>query len=200
MGDRRRVGGVGGAPSARYPLGGRSEQSGRGRDGGPALEPGGAATSDCRWGTQHAAENIDGAVHLGTGAEVAPFVIDWQDSDATLGWLEQVLAACPRGEIGLWIDQAPPQTSEEGEEWLAAHRRLRVSHFPADTPEANPQEGTWKTWKEEVSHHCWHEPKAALSQAIDRFSQTARIHTVNFLEKFGYSWHEGNSHPLAHPA
>jgi len=146
-----------------------------------------------------AAENIYGAVHLGTGEEVAPFVIDWQDSEATLCWLEQVLAACPRGEIVLWLDQAPHHTSEEVEEWLATHRRLRVIHFPAYTPEANPKEGTWKTLKEEVSHHCWHETKAALSQAIDRFYQTARTHTVHFLEKFGYYWHAGRIHPLPQP-
>jgi hypothetical protein len=54
--------------------------------------------------------------------------------------------------------------------------------------------------KEEVSHHCWHETKAALSQAIDHFYQTARTHTVNFLEKFGYYWCEGKIHPLPHPA
>jgi len=147
-----------------------------------------------------AAENIYGAVHLGTGEEVAPFVIDWQDSEATLCWLAQVLAACPRGEIVLWLDQAPHHTSEEVEEWLAAHPRLRVIHFPAYTPEANPKEGTWKTLKEEVSHHCWHETKAALSQAIDCFYQAARTHTVNFLEQFGYSWHAGKIHPLPQPA
>src|SRR4029077_5519612 len=65
-----------------------------------------------------AAENLYGAVHLGTGEEIAPFVIDWQDSDATLCWLEQVLVACPRGEIVLWLDQAPHHTSEEVDEWL----------------------------------------------------------------------------------
>ena len=32
---------------------------------------------------QKKADNLYGAVHLGTGAEVAPFAIDWQDSDAT---------------------------------------------------------------------------------------------------------------------
>jgi transposase len=143
-----------------------------------------------------AADNSYGAVHVGTGEEVAPFVIDWQDSDATICWLEQVLAACPRGEIVLWLDQAPHHTSEEVEEWLAAQRRLRVIHFPAYTPEENPQEGTWKTLKEAVSHHCWHETKAALSQAIDKFYQRARTHAVNFLEKFGYLWREGKIHPL----
>jgi transposase len=60
-----------------------------------------------------AAENIYGALHLGTGEEVVPFVIDWQDSDATICWLEQVLETCPRGKIVLWIDQAPHHTSEE---------------------------------------------------------------------------------------
>src|SRR5215510_3404996 len=97
------------------------------------------------------------STHLGTGEEIVPFVIDWQDSDATICWLEQVLECCPRGKIVLWIDQAPHHTSEEVEEWLEAHRRLRVIHFPAYTPEENPKEATWKTLKEEVSHHHWHE-------------------------------------------
>jgi transposase len=145
------------------------------------------------------AENIYGAVHLGTGEEVVPFVIDWQDSDATICWLEQLLLACPRGQIVLWIDQAPHHTSDEVEEWLEAHRRLRVIHFPAYTPEENPKEATWKTLKEEVSHHCWHKTKAELSQAIDGFYQTARKHTVNFLEKFGYFWRNGRIHALPQP-
>jgi transposase len=142
------------------------------------------------------AENIYGAVHLGTGEEVVPFVIDWQDSDATICWLEQLLVACPVGLIVLWIDQAPHHTSDEVEEWLEAHRRLRVIHFPAYTPEENPKEATWKALKEEVSHHCWHQTKAQLSQAIDGFYQTARKHTVNFLERFGYFWRNGRIHPL----
>jgi len=146
------------------------------------------------------AENLYGAVHLGTGAEVVPFVIDWQDSDATICWLEQVLAACPRGKIVLWIDQARHHTSDEVEDWLAAHRRLRIIHFPAYTPEANPKEATWKTLKEEVSHHCWHATKEDLSKAIDGFYQTARKHTVSFLEKFGYFWCAGRIHPLAQPS
>jgi hypothetical protein len=34
------------------------------------------------------AENLYGTVHLGTGAEVAPFAIDWQDSDATIQYYQ----------------------------------------------------------------------------------------------------------------
>ena len=146
------------------------------------------------------AENIYGAVHLGTGEEVAPLVIDWQDSEATICWLQEVCLACPRGKILLWLDQAPHHTSEEVEEWLAAHRRFEVIHFPAYTPEENPKEATWKSLKEEVSHHCWHETKEELSQAINQFYQSARKHTVNFLEKFGYYWSAGRIHPLPQPS
>jgi transposase len=147
-----------------------------------------------------AAENIYGAVHLGTGEEVAPFVIDWQDSEATICWFQRVLEDCPRGKIVLWLDQAPHHTSDEVEEWLEAHPRLRVVHFPAYTPEENPKEATWKTLKEEVSHHHWHETKEELSKAIDNFYQTARHHTVRFLDRFGYFWRDGRIHPLPHPS
>lgn len=142
------------------------------------------------------AENIYGALHLGAGEEVATFCIDRQDSIATIAWLEMIVGAFPRGQINLWIDGARHHTSDEVEEWLEEHPRLRVIHFPAYQPEANPKGGTWKTLKEEVSHHCWHASMAALRQSVDGFYQTARKHTVNFLKRCGYIWKNGRIHPL----
>jgi transposase len=143
------------------------------------------------------AENIYGAIHLGTGEEVSSFVIDWQDSEATIRWLELILEDHPHGQVLLWLAQAPHHTSDEGEEWLAAHPRLTVSHFPAYTPEENPKEPTWKALKEEVSHHYWQETLADLSQAIDTYYHTVKAHTVNFLKKFGYGWSAGRLYALA---
>jgi transposase len=143
------------------------------------------------------AENIYGAIHLGTGEEVSSFVIDWQDSEATIRWLELLLEDHPHGQILLWLDQAPHHTSDEVEEWLAAHPRLTVIHFPAYTPEENPKEPTWKALKDEVSHHHWHETLADLSQAIDTYYQTVKQHTVNFLKKFGYGWSAGRLYALS---
>jgi transposase len=143
------------------------------------------------------AENIYGALHLGTGAETSTFCIDWQDSDATIRWLELMLTEHPRGQILLWIDGAAHHTSDEVEEWLESHPRLRVIHFPAYEPEENPKEATWKWMKEAVSHHCWHETMADLRKAIDDYYQTAKQHTVNFLEKFGYRWSGGKLYALS---
>jgi len=145
---------------------------------------------------QKQAENLYGAVHLGTGAEVAPFAIDWQDSDATIRWYELLLETCPRGQLLLWQDQAPHHTSEEVEDWLAAHRRIAVIAFPKYTPEENPKEATWKDLKEEVSHHHWHETMADLRTAIDGYYQAGKKHVVTFLEKFGYRWVDGVIQPL----
>jgi hypothetical protein len=143
------------------------------------------------------ADNLYGAVHLGTGAEVAPFAIDWQDSEATIWWYEMVLAACPAGQILLWQDQAPHHTSEEVEDWLATHPRIEVIDFPKYTPEENPKEQTWKALKEDVSHHHWHETLADLQAAVDTYYQTGKQHVVTFLEKFGYSWRAGVLHSLS---
>lgn len=143
------------------------------------------------------AENIYGAIHLGTGQETSTLCIDWQDSDATIEWLEMILAEHPRGQILLWIDGAPHHTSEEVEEWLDEHRRLTVIHFPAYEPEENPKEATWKAMKEEVSHHQWHETMADLRKAIDGYYQTAKQHTVSFLERFGYGWRDGHLYALS---
>lgn len=145
---------------------------------------------------QKRAENLYGAVHLGTGAEVAPFAIEWQDSDATIRWYELLLEECPQGQILLWQDQAPHHTSEEVEEWLAGQPRIEVIAFPKYTPEENPKEATWKDLKEEVSHHHWHETMADLRAAIDGYYQAGKKHVVTFLQKFGYRWEAGILQPL----
>lgn len=76
-------------------------------------------------------ETIYGAIHLGTGEEVCPLVIDWQDSDATIRWLE-LLVEKHRHKIVLWIDQAPHPTGDEVEEWLEERgSQIQVIHFPA---------------------------------------------------------------------
>ena len=75
------------------------------------------------------AENLYRAGHLGTGAEVAPVVIDWQDSDATIRWYKLLLEACPHGQILLWQDQAAHHTSDEVEEGLEQRPRLKVIPF-----------------------------------------------------------------------
>src|SRR6266851_3467501 len=117
-------------------------------------------------------ENIYSAVHLGTGAEVCPFVIDWQDSDATIRWLEMVVEAHPGELVLLWIDRGPHHTSEEVQEWLEEHRKqIQVIHFPAYTPEENPQEPAWKPLKKEVSQHRWHHSFADLGKAVDAYYQ-----------------------------
>ena len=148
---------------------------------------------------QKRAENLYGAVHLGTGAEVAPFAIDWQDSDATIRWYELLLEKCPQGQILLWQDQAPHHTSEEVAEWLETQSRIEVIAFPKYTPEENPKEATWKDLKDEVSHHHWHETMADLRTAIEGYYQAGKKHVVNFLQKFGYRWVDGVIQPLPQP-
>lgn len=142
------------------------------------------------------AENIYGALHLGTGEEVAPFSIDFQDADATIHWFEMVLVENPYGKIVAWLDSAPHLVHEEVEEWLERQKRIRVIRFPHYTPEENPKEGTWKALKEETSAHGWHPTKASLSEAIDGFYQSVKRHTVNFLQRFGYVWKQGRIYPL----
>lgn len=142
------------------------------------------------------AENIYGAVHLGTGAEVAPFAIDWQDSDATIRWYEMVEEENPKSDIVIWQDQAPHHTSDEVEEWLEEHPRIKIVEFPKYTPEENPKEQTWKDLKEEVSHHKWHENMDDLRGEVDGYYQSGKKHVVNFLEKFGYQWVGGVIYPL----
>jgi len=146
------------------------------------------------------AENIYGAEHLGTGAEIAPFSIDFQDAGASVVWLELLLEAIPRGKIILWLDSAPHLTDPEVEDWIERHPRLIVIRFPKYEPEENPKEATWKALKEDTSKHRYHPTKQSLSDAIDSFYQKAKRHAVNFLERFGYFWEKGRISPLVQPA
>lgn len=146
------------------------------------------------------AENIYGALHLGTGQEVAPFSIDFQDAEATIRWFEMVLEEKPRGKIVVWLDSAPHLVHEEVEQWLERQGRIRVIRFPHYTPEENPKEGTWKALKQEASTHRWHPTKESLSDAIDGFYQSVKRHTVSFLQRFGYVWKKGRIHPLLQSA
>src|SRR5205814_9283860 len=41
-------------------------------------------------------ENIYGALHLGTGQDVATFLIDWHDSVSTIRWFEMMHAVFPK--------------------------------------------------------------------------------------------------------
>jgi transposase len=142
------------------------------------------------------AENIYGALHLGSGEEVAPFSIDFQDSDATIRWFEMVLEQNRRGKIVVWLDSAPHLVHEEVQEWLEQQRRIRVIRFPHYTPEENPKEGTWKALKQEANVHRWHPTKQSLSEAIDGFYQSVKRHRVNFLQRFGYVWKKGRIYPM----
>jgi hypothetical protein len=125
---------------------------------------------------------------------VAPFSIDWQDSDATLRWYELLLEECLHGQILLCQDQA---TSEEVEERLETQSRIEVIAFPQYTPEENPKEATWKDLKDKVSQHHWHEPPADLRTAIAGYYQAGKKHVVNFLQKFVYRRVEGVIQPLS---
>jgi transposase len=147
-----------------------------------------------------AAENIYGALHLGTGEEVASFLIDWQDSDATIRWMEMMLEQYKRGQILLWIDQAPHHRSDEVEEFLEQNPRIRVINFPKYTPEENPKENTWKPLKEEVSNHKWHSSVEDLRKDVISYYRQAKQHTVSFLQKFGYFWRAGRLYPLPESA
>lgn len=146
------------------------------------------------------AENIYGAVHLGTGEEVAPFSIDFQDADATIHWLKMVMLEKRRGQVVVWLDSAPHLTQEEVEDWIEKQNRLRVIRFPHYTPEENPKEGTWKSLKQESSAHRWHPTKESLSEAIDKYYQSGKRHVVNFLERFGYLWKQGCIYALPQPS
>lgn len=145
------------------------------------------------------AENIYGGVHLGTGEELAPFSIDFQDAGASIEWVELLKAECPRGTILVWLDSAPHLVEDEFEQYLEGQPRVRVIRFPKYEPEKNPKEATWKALKQDASVHRFHATKQSLSAAIDGFYQKVKRHTVNFLERFGYFWEKGRIYRLPQP-
>jgi transposase len=80
------------------------------------------------------AENLYGAVHLGTGEAVVPFSIDFQDADATIRWFEMVMAENPRGQIVVWLDSAPHLVHETERTLMISCARLRPRRAKQSLP------------------------------------------------------------------
>ena len=91
-----------------------------------------------------------GALNLVTG--------DWQDhfspkanSEATLTFLEDVLAHYPEQRIILIWDQATYHTSKKVQTWLRRHPRFTALLLPKYAPDLNPVEHVWRVVKQRVA-------------------------------------------------
>lgn len=75
-------------------------------------------------------------------------------SGEVIEFLDQLLREHPRRHLVVVMDQAPPHTSKQTTNYIAAQRRLHVFHLPAYSPDWNPDEKVWNHLKhQELKGH-----------------------------------------------
>ncbi len=108
-----------------------------------------------------------GAVNLRNGHEMA-LPMPEQTSEATVIFVNHLLACYPNQPILLIWDRASWHKGDAMRRLLKEHPRLEVVHFPPACPDLNPQEQVWSRARAAVSHN-------------HVYSDFARLKTV-FLE------------------
>lgn len=108
-----------------------------------------------------------GVLELNRGHAFHAFY-DKGNSEATLAYLEQLLAHYPQQPILLIWDQARYHTSQMVEAWLAAQPRLTTMLLPKYAAELNPIESIWRQLKNQVAANLTRSLDT-IQAACDRF-------------------------------
>ena len=108
-----------------------------------------------------------GVLELNSGQTFHAFY-DKGNSQATIAYLEELLAYHPEQPILLIWDQARYHTSQMVQKWLAAHPRLTTMLLPKYAAELNPIESIWRQLKNQVAANLTRSLDA-IQAACDRF-------------------------------
>lgn len=103
-----------------------------------------------------------GFLNLKTGQENA-FITDWQNMYITVEILKKIRKVYPTQKLVIIWDNAGWHRGSKVQEWIEADKNTETIHFPAYTPDLNPQEHVWKAGRKEVTHN----------QFIDKIEETA---------------------------
>ena len=125
-----------------------------------------------------------GALNLATGRETT-MRADKMNSEVSVLFLLDVLAAYPDVPILLLWDRATWHKGEAVRSLLAAHPRLSIFWFPPGCPELNPQEHVWKAVREPVSHN---HSKIRLSELGKEFEESLKttVFPCSLLSRHNY--------------
>lgn len=129
--------------------------------------------------------NFYGTLDLHTGKEIVLRTTE-MNAQTSVQHLQQILAAFPGRPIVLCWDRATWHKRTVVGNFLEAHPRLEIVHFPIGAPDLNPQEQVWKATRRAVSHNHL-TPK--LPQLADQFEEHLEQSTFqsSFLHRYGYS-------------
>ena len=109
-----------------------------------------------------------GTLDLHTGQTFHAFSDQALNSEATITYLQQLLAHYQHQSITLIWDHARYHTSQQVQDWIAAQPRLEVLLLPKYDPQLNPVEALWRTLKDHVAANLTRS-LAAIKQATHRF-------------------------------
>jgi transposase len=106
-----------------------------------------------------------GALELDSGSWVDG-LFENANSEATIRYLEHLLAAYPDAPIVVIWDQAKYHTSQKVQGWIEQHERLKALLLPKYAPELNPVEHIWRVVKQRVA--------ANLTRTVDSLKAAYR--------------------------
>lgn len=118
-----------------------------------------------------------GALDVIRGQEVA-LSLPKLDSEATICFLEHVLACFPGRTILLLWDRAPWHQGQ-ARQFVEAHPQFDMVYFPPGCPDLNPQEHVWKQTRQAVGHLWDYRHIGDLRQAF-------QAHLDNTLFRFDW--------------
>lgn len=120
-------------------------------------------------------QHFYGALNLNTGQEIA-LSLPELSAEATLHFLEHLLACLPTQPMLVLMDRAPWHKARAVQEFVAEQSRLDVVYFPPACPDLNPQEHVWKMARQAVSHNHTFPDFPALCQAFRHFLDKTTFH------------------------
>jgi transposase len=126
-----------------------------------------------------------GTLDLTTGKEIVT-ESPHMNGAATVEHLAQVLDAYPERPILLFWDRATWHKGPLVREFLDAHPRLEVMHFPVAAPDLNPQEHIWKAARQAISHNHTQRRLSDLASKFITYLNTHSFH-CSFLDSYGYN-------------
>jgi len=71
-----------------------------------------------------------------------------------------------RGTVIVLLDNSSTHKGRPLEQLLRKHRRLHIEHFPAYSPEMNPDEGVWSLAKRALANSCPTDLEELVEQVI----------------------------------
>jgi len=116
----------------------------------------------------YTAKSIFGSVNLTNGDLIYRFA-SRQNQKEFIRHLRQILNKYPKKTIWLYADRAGWHTGRRVKQFLHEHKRLKLKHLPAYSPQLNPVERLWKFMRLNVTHNRFYRLVPSFEASLRKF-------------------------------